>query len=268
MTTFWQWYDRYGRTAELDWLILALTPLTPLDLRLRPAKFDGLDWRRLDELWQKHLTDRVPVQYLAGKTTWRDLELIVNENVLIPRPETELIIDIVQDRVKPEGRWCDVGTGSGAIGIALALAFPNLTVLLTDISVLALQVAQQNIDRYQLNDRVYCVRGDWFTPLPTGLDGMVSNPPYIPTRTIDTLAPEVRQEPRLALDGGDDGLSGIRNLIAGGKRHLRSGGFWLVEVMAGQAETVAHMLQQNSYQDIVIHADLAGIDRFVSSFVP
>ncbi|MCA1903882.1 MAG: peptide chain release factor N(5)-glutamine methyltransferase [Cyanobacteria bacterium M5B4] len=268
MTTFWQWYDRCGRTAELDWLIVALTPLTLLDLRLRPTKFDHFDWQMLDQLWQRHCHDRVPVQYLAGKTTWRDLELKVNAAVLIPRPETELIIDIVQARVEPQGKWCDLGTGSGAIAIGLARSFPQIQLWAVDISDSALQVAQENIDRYDLTDRICCVQGNWFDPLAPGLEGMVSNPPYIPSNMINSLAEVVKQEPLLALDGGEDGLAAIVHLIKEGKRFIRSGGFWLVEVMAGQAEIVADMLSYHDYKDVMIHRDLQHIDRFVSGFVP
>lgn len=267
MTTFWQWYDRWGRTAELDWLILTLTPLTALDLRLRSSAYDRFDWSFLDKLWQKHINEGVPLQYLAGKTLWRDLELTVNEAVLIPRPETELIIDIVKDRAKPRGNWCDLGTGSGAIAIGLALAFPQIKIFAVDISPAALKVAQTNIDRYHLTHRVFCLSGNWFAPLEPGLEGMVSNPPYIPSQRIETLPAVVKQEPLLALDGGKDGLSGIHHLVKAGKKYIKEGGFWLVEVMAGQAETVADMLLQNNYRDVVIHSDLQKIDRFVSAFL-
>jgi len=267
VTTFWQWYDRWGRTAELDWLILTLTPLTALDLRLRSATYDRFDWSNLDRLWQQHLKEGTPLQYLAGKTVWRNLELKVNKDVLIPRPETELVIDIVQDRIKPQGNWCDLGTGSGAIAISLAQTFPEIKVFAVDLSPAALQVAQTNIDRYDLTDRVFGLQGNWFDPLEPGLEGMVSNPPYIPSKTIETLSKVVRQEPLLALDGGEDGLSAIGHLIKTGKKYIRSGGFWLVEVMAGQANIVADMLLQNSYRDVVIHPDLQKIDRFVSALL-
>lgn len=269
MVNFWQWYDRVsaGRTAELDWLILTLTPLTKVDLRLRSPRFADYDWQYLDQLWQRHLQEGIPVQYLAGQTLWRDLVLQVNRAVLIPRPETELIIEIVAERTKPQGVWCDLGTGCGAIAIALARAFPDLRVFAVDVSAEALQVAQGNIDRYGVGERVQCVQGSWFSPLPPGLAGMVSNPPYIPTDIIPTLAPEVQQEPRLALDGGRDGLQAIRHLVEEGKHYLQEGGFWLVEVMAGQATTVADMLQQKGYRSVTVHKDWQGIDRFVSGFV-
>ncbi|MCS6960079.1 MAG: peptide chain release factor N(5)-glutamine methyltransferase [Pseudanabaenaceae cyanobacterium SKYGB_i_bin29] len=277
MLDFWQWYDRArsGRTAELDWLILALTPLTKLDLRLRSPRFADYDWQYLDQLWQRHVQEGIPVQYLAGQTLWRDLLLTVNEAVLIPRPETELIIEIVAASTEPQGVWCDLGTGSGAIAIALARTFPAITVLAVDISEAALQVAQANIDRYGLGERVKCVQGSWFSSLTPGLAGMVSNPPYIPSDMIPTLAREVQREPRLALDGGADGLQAIRHLVAAGKTYLKEGGFWLVEVMAGasgassteQAQTVADMLQQNDYRSVTIHKDWQGNDRFVSGFV-
>ena len=132
---FWEWYDRSliaaqtsnVPTFELDWLILRLTNLDKLDLRLRSPnitqKITPEFLTQLDQLWQRRLSDRIPVQYLAGSVTWRDLELQVSPAVLIPRPETELIIDIIaehcQDEIYRNGIWADLGTGSGAIAIAL-----------------------------------------------------------------------------------------------------------------------------------------------------
>ncbi|PZV11406.1 MAG: peptide chain release factor N(5)-glutamine methyltransferase [Pseudanabaena sp.] len=286
---FWGWYDRQLLEAkqydvpiyELDWLILRLTSLDKLDLRLRSLnlsqKITIETFTNLDRLWQKRLSDRIPVQYLAGAVTWRDLELQVSTAVLIPRPETELIIDIVADFVNQSshdeiyqyGIWADLGTGSGAIAIALAKHFPQAQIHAVDYSEAALAIAKINANNN--NQQVHFHQGSWFEALSNQnlenqISGIVSNPPYIPSTEVLNLQPEVtNHEPHLALDGGDDGLAAIRELINTAPQYLISGGYWIVELMAGQAEIVRSLLQANGkYTNIQIHNDYAGIARFVS----
>jgi len=284
--SFWEWYDRNLLAAqeenipifELDWLILRLTSLDKLDIRLRSPniaqKITPEILTKLDQLWQKRLSDRVPVQYLAGSVTWRDLDLQVSPAVLIPRPETELIIDIIaencQDPIYQNGIWVDLGTGSGAIAIALAQNFPQAEIHAIDYSQAALEIAKINASKnYQ---QIHFDHGRWFEPLAklnlqNKLAGIVSNPPYIPSDEIVNLQPEVKNhEPHLALDGGEDGLDDIRELVNTAPEYLISGGFWIVELMAGQAEIVRSLLQTNGrYTNIQIHQDYAAIERFVSS---
>ena len=229
----------------------------------------------LTEKWQQRVANRVPVQYLIGETPWRNFSLTVSPDVLIPRPETELIIDIAEqlaeqspiaDEIKA-GHWADLGTGSGAIALALAQQFPNATIHAVDISEEALAIAQKNAQKNRLGDRITFHQGDWLTNLTPSFSAIISNPPYIPTQTVTTLQPEVAcHEPHLALDGGPDGLTSIRTLIATGQTHLHPGGLWLTELMQGQAETVASLLAEHSYINIAIHTDLAGIQRFVSAY--
>ncbi|GBO52650.1 protein-N(5)-glutamine methyltransferase PrmC [Pseudanabaena sp. lw0831] len=287
---FWEWYDRNFLAAkqhdvtiyELDWLVLRLTSLDKLDLRLRSPnisqKITPETLTNLDQLWQKRLSDRIPVQYLSGSVTWRDLELQVSPAVLIPRPETELIIDIVadfvsnngQDKIYENGIWADLGTGSGAIAIALTKHFPQAQIHAVDFSKAALEIAQINADN---NDqKIYFHHGSWFEPLAKQnlqgkIMGIVSNPPYIPSIEVLNLQPEVtNHEPHLALDGGDDGLEAIRELVNTAPKYLISDGFWIVELMAGQAEIVRSLLQANgNYTNIQIHQDYAEIARFVSA---
>ena len=281
---FWEWYDRNILAApehnvpiyELDWLILRLTDLDKLDLRLRSQniaqKITPEILTNLDHLWQKRLSDRIPVQYLTGSVTWRDLELQVTSAVLIARPETELIIDIVaencQEEIYKNGIWVDLGTGSGAIAIALAQNFPQAQVNAIDCSQAALDIAKLNAHRNQ--QQIQFHHGHWFEPLANlnlknKLAGIVSNPPYIPSLEVLNLQPEVtNHEPHLALDGGGDGLNAIRELIAIAPDYLIPSGFWIVELMSGQAEIVRSLLKANGkYTNIQIHQDYSGIERFV-----
>lgn len=268
---------------EVDWVLQSATALSSLSLRLDlyRSEFElpiTISLADLTEKWQQRIDNRVPVQYLIGETPWRNFSLCVSPAVLIPRPETELIIDIAQKLVAQSpitaqqsvGDWADLGTGSGAIALALADCFTASTIHAVDVSEAALEIASYNAKKHHLDHHITFYQGDWFSPLSHlkgKLIGIVSNPPYIPSQTISTLQPEVaHHEPHAALDGGDDGLDCIKILIEEGAAYLQGGGIWLTELMDGQAERVASLLSQNShYTHITIHPDLSGINRFVSA---
>jgi release factor glutamine methyltransferase len=261
---------------EVDWLLIEISDLDRLALRL--GSFQTLpsialtrSFAELQTLWRSRIDQQVPVQYLVGHSHWRQFTLKVSPAVLIPRPETELVIDLVLAAVKsqPElatGIWVDLGTGSGAIAIGLADALPQATIHAVDISADALAIAQENAVTCGFGDRITFHQGRWFEPietLRTQLAGIVANPPYIPTATVASLEPEVRQhEPHLALDGGDDGLDDIRHLVTVGWDFLPPGGFWLVEFMATQGARIQALLDAAGYEQIRIVNDLAGHDRF------
>ncbi len=266
---------------EVDWLLQIWTDLDKLSLRLgtfqtRSRIFLSQPLAELDQLWQQRLTQRYPVQYLAGMAPWRNFWLKVSPAVLIPRPETELIIDYVAEEQKnyPElaqGNWVDLGTGSGAIALGLAELFPETAIFTVDLSSEALEIAQKNAQQYDFSDRIQFYQGSWWEPLnhlQGKIQGMVSNPPYIPKGMIGDLQPEVvKHEPHLALDGGEDGLTAIRYLVKTAPDYLVSGGLWLVELMAGQALSVAQLLNnQGQYKEVKILQDLAGIERFVLAY--
>lgn len=266
--------------GEVDWLLREISNLTALELRLesfvdQPEIALSMSLAELEQCWQRRLQDRSPIQYLAGSTPWRDLNLQVAPGVLIPRPETEILIDLVIAATQsyPElatGNWVDLGTGSGAIAIALAQASPAVIIHGVDRSLEALAIAQANINQYNYTHRIHLHQGSWWSPLEFlqgQVQGMISNPPYIPTSLIAQLQPEVtNHEPHLALDGGIDGLDDLRHLVTTAPHYLKSGGIWLVETMAGQPETVMQLLQaQGSYRDICTFPDLAGIERFVQA---
>ena len=285
----WEWMNQAKALAiasdipnsELDWLLQELAGLDKLALRLEsfkdlPKIELKLPLSELTQLWERRLQERVPVQYLTGVAHWRNFSLKVTPAVLIPRPETELLIDLAVEAVKsygvnPKSHWVDLGTGSGAIAIGLASELTNATIHAVDCSSAALVVAQINAENLGFGSRVNFYQGLWWEPLEFlkgQVSGMVSNPPYIPSSTVLTLQPEVlKHEPHLALDGGFDGLDCIGHLVETAPDYLESGGVWLVEMMAGQAEAVVDMLESHgSYCDVQIFADLAGIDRFVLAY--
>jgi release factor glutamine methyltransferase len=287
----WQWRQTAKQSAiaadipttEVDWLLQELTELDALSLRLEtfqnsPKIGLKVSLAELESLWQQRIQQRSPVQYLVGSAPWRDFSLTVSPAVLIPRPETELLIDLAwaavqqrSDQALAGGHWVDLGTGSGAIALGLARALPTAIVHAVDASEAALAIAQHNAEQFALGDRIQFHQGSWFEPLDflrNKVNGMVSNPPYIPSDLIPTLQPEVTQhEPHLALNGGADGLDCIRHLVEVAPHYLRSGGVWLIEMMAGQADTVRKLLaQQGSYDAIQIHRDFAGIERFAMAY--
>jgi release factor glutamine methyltransferase len=276
----WQWYQQAIPAAigadiaqrEIDWLLQAVADVDRLSLKLGtlpPTINLQRPWPEIVALWERRLRHRTPVQYLVGSTPWRDLELQVSPDVLIPRPETELLIDIaIAQTPTATGNWLDLGTGSGAIAIGLTRAFPQVQVHAVDLSAAALAIAQTNAQNNGVSERIKFYQGAWWEPiahLRGQCQGMISNPPYIPTATVATLAPEVtNHEPHLALDGGSDGLDCIRELVNGAPEFLVSGGWWAIEMMAGQGNDVARILtEQGSYRDIQIMNDWAGFDRFV-----
>lgn len=215
---------------------------------------------------------REPVAYLTGVREFWSLPLRVTPAVLIPRPETEALVEAIlgclADRRGDSLTVADLGTGSGAIAIALAIELPEARLLAVDVSAEALAVAAENARRFRVDRRVTFLQGDWTAPLfaarLTGaLDVLVANPPYIPTADLATLDPEVSLfEPPLALDGGPDGLTFHRELAAQAPRLLRPGGWLAVEVGAGQADQVRSLLA--SAPELAVHPvvrDLARRDR-------
>nr|GEU96925.1 RNA methyltransferase family protein [Tanacetum cinerariifolium] len=236
----------------------------------------------LYDLWTQRIENRRPFQYIVGCEHWRDLILSVEEGVLIPRPETELIVDLVNDVIKcgengdlGNGLWVDLGTGSGAIAIGIGRVLGELgRVVGVDLSDVAVTVASYNVERYNIQDKISIKQGSWFEPLSEfkgQVAGLVSNPPYIPSGHIDGLQPEVgRHEPILALDGGDDGMSDLLRICNGAASMLKSGGFFAFETNGEDhcRFLVDHMeaIHKESFFNLKIVPDFAGIQRFVTGF--
>ena len=211
-----------------------------------------------------------PVAYLTGTREFWSVPLAVTPDVLIPRPETELLVErVLAGRVDGEPRILDLGTGSGALAIALARELPAARVVAVDVSPAAVTVATANAARAGVAERVTVVVGSWTSPLDAAarFDVIVSNPPYVPTAVLAGLASEVRAEPALALDGGEDGLAAYRILVPQAAARLAPGGRLLLEVGEGQAEAVAAIAVAAGLEGVAWHADLAGIARVVTASV-
>jgi len=223
----------------------------------------------LESIWDDHLLESCPIQYLCEITFWRDLKLKVSNKVLIPRPETELIVDIVCNLFRKKSEklfFAELGTGSGAISIALALAYPCSKGVATDIDKDALEVASKNYinSSKQSNLKFYC--GNWWSPLENfkgKIDLAISNPPYIPRDTYEKLPKEVKNfEPKVALLGGEDGLNHIREIIQKAPLFLKEKGWLILENHYDQGEKVKQLLIKNKFTSTEIVKDFSGIGRF------
>lgn len=243
--------------APLEIASQATAPLEP-DVA---ARFEALVGER---------ARRVPLQHIVGTVGFHAIELEVSRRVLVPRAETELLVDAVLDWLKvralPAPRVLDLGTGSGAIAIAIARARLEARVVATDASLDALAVAGRNAARNGVAARIALLAGCWFQPLRRldAFDVVVSNPPYVTTAEIGALAPEVREhDPRLALDGGPDGLAPYRAICAEAPLRLRSPGLLALEVAGTRAAEVAALARDAGFETTCIRADYAGWPRVV-----
>lgn len=274
----------------MDWLLDVAAGLSRSriqSLLLHPSGWVELRSPRgdLERLWRQHLEESVPLQYLVGRCFWRTFELEVGPAVLIPRPETESMIDLAVELLREESQnsgsaslgaanplWADLGTGSGCLAMGLAQAFPQSQGLAVDVSAEALHQAQRNLKRTGLEARVRLLQGHWFQavkPWWGHLRLVLANPPYIPSAEVQRLPPVVRDyEPLLALDGGEDGLTAIRSLAQQAAMALAPGGWLLLEHHHDQSESVLTLLAQHGLRDGRFHTDLEGHRRFASARVP
>lgn len=212
-----------------------------------------------------------PVAHLTGRREFWSRSFTVTPDVLVPRPETELVVERALAWIRETGgrdrapRILDLGTGSGAIAVALAVELPEASVIAVDLSPAAAAIAERNADTAGVATRVRVVVSDWTAALPADarFDLVVANPPYIPSPDLATLPPEVRREPVLALDGGADGLDAYRRIVVEAVRVVEPGGALFCEVGAGQAPAVAALLAAAGFEDVVSFTDLAGIARVV-----
>jgi release factor glutamine methyltransferase len=262
-----RWTSGYFRrngveTARLDAEVLLAHVLgvRRIDLYLRFDRPVGeTDRERYRELVHRRAAERVPVAYLTGEREfWNEL-LRVRPGALVPRPETEGVVEAVVELAP--ARLVDVGTGCGAIACAVALQLPEVEVFAVDRSCAALRLARENVERLGLAGRVRLVAGDLLSPLETTVDVIAANLPYVPTAELAALPPEVSHEPRIALDGGHDGLALLRRLIAESPRLLRKPGAVVLEVGERQAAPVAALLSGQGFHPVEIRKDLAGVER-------
>ncbi len=234
---------------------------------------------RFEAMLQRRL-QREPVAYVTGHREFYGLDFLVDQRVMIPRPETEGLVERVLKlaHTLPSLRRrtelfasasapvvADIGTGSGCIAVTLAVNLPQAHIVATDISANALAVARENARRHKVEDRISFLQGDVCAPLRGQFDSIVSNPPYIPHDELMHLAPEiVHYEPLAALDGGPDGLTVIRQLLAQAPEYLSPGGAVLLEIGDGQGAEVAR-LGQGAFpgKSTTVEPDLAGHERYV-----
>lgn len=219
-------------------------------------------WNDLDAALRKR-ERRIPLQYLMGSCEFMGYSFAVDERVLIPRQDTECLVEMAVEQMRRSPEPCrvlDLCTGSGCIGVSVKLLCPQAQVVLSDVSEGALAVAGENARR--LGAPVELVQGDLFENVQGTFDYILSNPPYIPSKVIDGLMPEVRDhEPRLALDGTEDGLHFYRRIVREATKRLRPGGRLLFEIGQEQGEALLSLLQEAGYEETAIRQDLAGLDR-------
>ncbi len=267
--------ERAGLPAarpDAEWLLAHLLGVERWRLHLEPERPVAAE---VGERFARLLARRrrgEPLQHLLGWEEFCGLRLWVTPRTLIPRPETELLVEwaleILRRSDAPPLVVIDLGTGSGAIACALAHSLPHVSVLGVDSSAGALAVAQENIVALGLDGRVRLVQGDLFGPLARGVaDLVIANPPYIASGELGTLPVEVRDhEPRLALDGGPDGMAFHRRILAEGPGYLRPGGWLLMEAGEGQAAVLARALAVTGvFEAVQVRRDLSGVDRMIGA---
>lgn len=247
-----------AHVLELDATELALAPDRPVEAGEAARFADAVDRRAGHE----------PFAYITGRRDFWTLELEVSSDTLIPRPDTETLVETAL-KIVGHGhapiRILDLGTGTGAILLALLAELPRAEGLGVDVSDGALAIARRNALRAGTGDRVRFSKSSWWSHVPGEFDLIVSNPPYIPSREIAELDADVRDfEPRLALDGGPDGLAAYRAILSVAAQRLAPNGAVLFEVGAGQAEDVAAMMRDSGLPFTTIRRDLRGIERVVA----
>ncbi len=250
--------------AEL--LVAEACGLARAGLLVRRAPLTAVECSRFAAMLARR-ERREPFAYIVGRKEFLSLDFEVSPAVLMPRPETETLLQATLE-VLP-GLDCpavlDIGTGSGAIAVALAVYAPHLTrIVATDVSNEALSVARRNATIHRCADRIRFVEADLFPPGMQRFDLVVSNPPYIQNQVIDELAPEIaRFEPRLALEGGEDGLDFYRRIADGAANRLATNGVVMVEVGAGQAAQVTEIFRRAGLHQVTHLNDLSGVERVV-----
>ncbi len=262
-----------GRKVDFDWLLDIAAGVSWGKLQkiiLNPEHFVSLEISiyELEVIWESHLKDQTPLQYLISKCPWRDFELEASAEALIPRQETEFLIDLALKKVIDinSGRWADLGTGSGPLAVSLAKSLPNWNGHAVDISKNALHLAKRNLKSIAPNANVRFSLGDWWEPLKRwwgSFDLVLSNPPYIPSALIEKLDPVVKNhEPLIALDGGKDGMNAIKQIINGASNALAKGGWLILENHYDQSEKITNIMQNIGMEEVSFEKDLSGIKRY------
>ena len=261
-TEFFKQHDVPSPRLDAELLLAHVLDVKRMDLYLA---FDqpvaAVDRARYRELVRRRAKERWPVAYLTGVREFWSMSFRVTPDVLIPRPETETLVRVVVD-LKPR-RIAELGVGSGCVSAALARELPDAQIVALDCSPAALEVARQNLASLGFGERVALVEASGLAGLEASFDLVVSNPPYVRELELDGLAPELRHEPRVALDGGPDGLHAVRRLCAEAPAVLERPGYLVLEIGFGQADAVEELLRAAGAAAVETFPDLAGIPRVI-----
>ncbi|HGY11888.1 MAG TPA: peptide chain release factor N(5)-glutamine methyltransferase [Desulfobacterales bacterium] len=271
-TSYFKSYNIDNPRATAEILLAHALKLKRIDLYLQ---YDQPLSERELYLFKKLIIRRIrrePVAYIVGKKEFWSMELKVTKDVLIPRPETEHLaeaaLSLLPDFSSAPKRILELGTGSGAVILALASQRPKHLFFASDCSINAIKLAKKNARRHNLEKAIYFLSGSWFAPIKKDIhpfDMIISNPPYIPTQTIGGLQAEIyRYEPKIALDGGRDGLGCIRDIIYCAHNYLEKDGSLLLEIGYDQKENIREIIQScGRYYQIIFTKDYSGLDRIV-----
>ena len=262
-----------GAGVDAEWLLASVLRMPRGALRVEPRRtLEPAEAGRYVARLRRRM-NREPLQHVLGTAPFRHITLRVGPDALIPRPETELLaewaLELLPDTLASP-LVIDVGTGTGCIACAIAWERPGARVVALEASPRAAAMARENVAALGLAGRVSVEVSDLFATVgATRAHLVVSNPPYLPTDLIRTLSPEVNRDPRIAMDGGGDGLGVIRRIIADAPSHLVPGGALLLETFGGeQAGSVAGLLREHGFEAIETRRDLAGVERFVGGRRP
>ena len=259
--------------ARLDAEVLLAYVLNTRRLALYVKSTQVLDEKQLTRYQNllKRRLERIPVAYLTGHKEFMGLNFAVTPDVLIPRPDTEILAQGVIEHLqnyKRKIKLADLGTGSGAICVSILKFVENVEVAAVDISKKALEIAKFNAEKFNVDDRIKFYEGNLFEPLEGQIfDVIVSNPPYIDAKDFEKLQAEVLGEPRIALDGGKDGLKFYRKIVADAPKFLVSDGFLAMELGFNHSEAVRQLIEENgNFKHVQIWKDLAGIERVIAAW--
>lgn len=253
--------DTFSLDAQL--IVMKVMDISKIKLLTYPElEVSNAQYLAIKKLADERMTYK-PMQYILGECEFMGLDFYVNEHTLIPRGDTEILVETAIATIKDSGfnSVLDIGTGSGAIAVSIA-KYTDTDVTAVDISGDALDIAKKNSDRHRAN--VKFVKSDLFDNVEGKFDVIVSNPPYIETEVIDSLEPQVKDfEPITALDGGKDGLFFYEKIVQNCHKYLHTGGYLMFEIGYNQAEAVSSIMENADFSEIEVKKDLAGLDRLV-----
>ena len=259
--------------ARLDAEVLLAYVLNTRRLALYVQSAKVLDEKQITRYHNllRRRIERIPVAYLTGHKEFMGLNFAVTPDVLIPRPDTEILAQGVIEHLQNYKRkitMADLGTGSGAICVSILKFVENVEVAAVDISKKALEIAEFNAAKFNVEDKITFYEGNLFEPLEGQIfDVVVSNPPYISAKEFEKLQSEVKGEPRIALDGGTDGLKFYRQIVADAPKFLNDGGFLAMELGFNHSEPVRKLIMENGkFKHFEIWKDLAGIERVIAAW--